>query len=92
MHLELEYGSDIEGYKVFYDGADLVEYTDSNYPGNNKNRKSLISYIYYLNRMVVSWPNKKVRMVTISSIKAEYVTPRIRSKQAVSIKRLLNDI
>lgn len=92
MHLELEYGSDIEGYKVFYGGADLIKYTDSNYPGNNKTRRSLMSYVYYLNRTVVSWPNKKVRMVTISSIKAEYVTLRIRSKRAVSIKRLLHDI
>lgn len=54
MTLGLEYGPEVKQHKTSYGGLSLVGYADSNHAGDNKNRRSTICYIYYLNVMAVS--------------------------------------
>lgn len=92
MHLGLEYGSDVEEHKASYGGAGLVGYADSDYAGDSETRRSTMGYVYCLNGAAASWSSKRARTIAVSSTKAEYVALSNASKQAVWMKRLINDL
>lgn len=60
-----------------------MSYADTNYSNDTKTRQSIISYIYYLNRVAISWSKKKVKILIVSLTKAEYVTFNNASKKAI---------
>ena len=92
MTLRLEYGPDIEQYKASYGGTSLVGYVDSNYAGDTESRRSTMGYVYCLNRATVSWSSKRAKIVAVSSTEAEYVALSNASKQAIWMKRFINDL
>lgn len=71
--LGLEYSPNIEQHKTFYGGSGLVGYTDSNYAGDIKSRRSTMSYIYCLNRVTVFWLSKRAKIIAVSLTKVEYI-------------------
>lgn len=46
----------------------------------------------FLNRTVVSWSNKKQKIISTSIIKAEYIVFEHIVKEAVWIKRFINEM
>ena len=49
-------------------------------------------YIYYLNVATVSWPSKKAKTVAVFSTKAEYIALSNILKQAIWMKKFINDL
>lgn len=92
IDLGLVYGRDPAGHKEKYQDMGLIGYSDSDYAGDMDNRRSTMGYVYCLNGAAVSWSSKRARTVSCSSTEAEYVALGHVAKQAIWIKRLLNDM
>ncbi len=68
----------------------LVGYADSNFAGDPENRKSVISYCFFLNGAVVLWSSKKQRTIFTLTTKAEYIAFGHIAKEAIWIKQFIN--
>jgi len=69
-------------YKTAGDGK-LLGFTDSDYVGDIKDRKSASGYVFLMNSSVVSWCSKKPAIVTLSTTKAEFVAVAVCACQGV---------
>ena len=70
----------------------LVGYADSNFAGDPADQKSVMGYCFFLNRAVVSWSSKKQRTMSTSSTEAEYIALGHAVREAVWIRRFINEI
>ncbi|KAL2512358.1 Retrovirus-related Pol polyprotein from transposon TNT 1-94 [Abeliophyllum distichum] len=52
---------------------DLVAYTDSDYAGDMKDRKSTSGYVFMMSFGAVSWSSRKQSIVTLFTTEAEFV-------------------
>lgn len=52
----------------------LKEYIDSYFAKKLENQKLVMSYYFFLNRIVVLWSSKKQKTMSILTIKAKYIT------------------
>ena len=50
----LIYGRNIAYLIESYKSYNIIRYVDSNYTGNPKDRKSIISYCFFMNRAIVT--------------------------------------
>ena len=61
----------------------LIEsYSDSDWTGNKESRKSILGFIFMLNRGPVSWCSKRQPTIALSSTKAEYIALTLAAKEA----------
>ena len=58
-------------YKAKYD-LDLIRFTDSDWAGDNTDRKSTSGYVFILAEGPISWSSKKHSAIALSSTEAEY--------------------
>lgn len=72
--------------------ARVKGYADSDWGGNTIDRKSYTGYIFFLGECVISWESKKQATVALSSTEAEYMAMSNASKEAIYLKRLLDEI
>ncbi|CAL2227364.1 unnamed protein product [Prunus armeniaca] len=95
LHLQaakraLRYLKEIVNYGIHYkrgrDGK-LLAFTDSNYAGDMKDRKSTSGYVFLLSSGVVSWSSKKQPIVTLSTTEAEFVAAVVCACQANWMKK-----
>lgn len=70
----------------------MIGYGDSNFAGNLEDRKSIMSYCFFLNGAVVSISSKNQRIVLTSTTKAEYIALGHASREAVWIRRFVNEL
>ncbi|XP_060201925.1 uncharacterized mitochondrial protein AtMg00810-like [Lycium barbarum] len=81
MHLSaakriLRYLQGTRDFGIFYkknEKSKLLGYTDSNYAGDQDDRKSTTGYASMFGSGAISWSAKKQPIVTLSSTKAEFV-------------------
>ena len=71
---------------------DLVGYADSNFAEHPIDRKSVMSYCFFLNGAIVLWSSKKQKTVSTSTTKAEYIALRHAVRKVVWIRRFINKI
>lgn len=88
IYLELVYGSQFEDKgKTKAPIAPLpfwlIGNGNNSYAGDPKNRKSIIGYYYFINRIIIYWCNKKQRTVLISTIKAKYIAFRYAIREVI---------
>nr|GFB50734.1 putative ribonuclease H-like domain-containing protein [Tanacetum cinerariifolium] len=69
----------------------LEAYSDSDYDGVNKDRKSTTGGCQFLGRRLISWQSKKQTIVATSSTKAEYVVAANCCGQVLWIQNQLLD-
>ena len=73
----LRYSSGTIGYGfVYLKGqlkARLVGYSDSDFGGDEQERKSTSGQVFFLGDMLISWASQKQKTVALSSCEAEYV-------------------
>jgi hypothetical protein len=55
-------------------------------------RKSIIGYIFFLGEGAVAWNSKKQRIISTSITEAEYIASGYRARQAVWIRRFINEL
>ena len=70
----------------------LTGYSDSDWAGCTKTRKSISGWIFFLCGAAISWQSKKQSVVAMSSCEAEYVAQSSASREAVWLRRLLCDL
>ena len=67
-------------------------YSDSNFAGDIRERKSTMGYCFFLVRGVISWCSKKQRTVSTSTTEAEYIAIGHAARQAVWLRRFLIEL
>eukprot|EP00268_Persea_americana_P058420 TRINITY_DN70637_c0_g1_i1.p1 TRINITY_DN70637_c0_g1~~TRINITY_DN70637_c0_g1_i1.p1 ORF type:complete len:219 (+),score=27.04 TRINITY_DN70637_c0_g1_i1:370-1026(+) len=79
-------------FGVFYKkggNGELLVYTDSNYAGDQDDRKSTSGYVFLLSSGAISWSSKKQPIVTLSTIEAEFVAAASCACQVVWLRRIM---
>ncbi|KAK9706501.1 hypothetical protein RND81_07G130100 [Saponaria officinalis] len=70
----------------------LYGFTDSDYAGDEDDRRSTSGYAFMLGNGAVSWSSKKQPIVTLSSTEAEFVAATACACQAIWIRRILEEL
>ncbi len=71
---------------------ELIGYADVAYVDCLVTRKSTAKYLFCLNRLLLTWQNKKQLLVVTSTTKTEYMTTYEAIKEVVWLKKLLEDM
>lgn len=88
----LRYLQGTKDFGLFYkkgEKMELVGFTDSDYAGDQDDRKSTSGLVFMLGIGVVSWSSKKQQIVTSSTIEAEFIASTACVCQAIWIRRIL---
>ena len=67
-------------------------YSDSDWAGDSKDRKSTSGYCFKISGGVISWKSNKQNCVALSTAEAEYVALSSASQEAIWLIQLLNDL
>ena len=70
----------------------LSSYLDSDWAGYSFDRRSTASYIFQLGSGLISWSNKKVKTLYLSSCEAEYRAAKEASKEVVWLQHALTNL
>lgn len=70
----------------------LTGFANNNFARDSRDRKSVMRYCFFLNRVVVLWFSKKQRIVCISMTKAQYIALGHVTKKAVWIRQVINEV
>jgi hypothetical protein len=88
MHdLGLEYGPFGDNDEPLFNG-----YTDSDWGGDKKSRKSISGYVFILGKGAVSWISKCQQTITLSFCEAEYMAMTLAAKEALWLSYFLKKI
>ena len=71
--------------------SNLHGFVDADW-ANSSDRKSVGGYVYLLNNTAISWSSKKQSLVALSTKEAEYTAFTEASREALWLRRLLQDI
>jgi hypothetical protein len=74
-----------------HDGG-LIGYADASYAGDLLDRKSVMGYCFLLNGGVITWSSRRQRTVSTSTTEAEYIAAGHAAREAVWIRRYINEI
>lgn len=91
----LRYVQGTTGFEIQYrHGGEekLVGYVDSDYAGDEDDRRSTSGYAFMFGKGVVSWESKKQPIVTLSTTEAEFVAASNGACQAVWLRNVLAEI
>lgn len=75
---------------LVYRDEDLLGYTDANW-ARDDDRKSTGGYLYKLGGAAISWSSKRQTTIALSSCEAEYMAASEAAKEALWMRRLLNE-
>ena len=81
--LALQYGGTV---------SPLVGYTDADYAGDTKTRRSTTGFVFLLNGGPVSWTSRQQTCVSLSTTESEYVAASETSKEAIWLLQLINEL
>jgi hypothetical protein len=91
----LRYLKGTMSFGLFYrkgEKQELIGYTDSDYAGDQDDRKSTSGYVFMLSSGAVSWSSKKQPVVTLSTTEAEFIVAASSACQAVWLRRILQQL
>ena len=69
----------------------LHGYSDSDWAGDQEQRRSTGGYLFLLARAAISWKSQKQRLVTLSSTEAEYVAASEAAKEAKWLRHMFSE-
>ena len=69
----IKFTLNLDLFYIYYETVELVGHSDSDWGGNQDERKSTTGYVFYLESTAFSWTSKKQGVVALSSCEAEYV-------------------
>ncbi|CAL2255656.1 unnamed protein product [Prunus armeniaca] len=82
-------------FGVFYKKGgkgELVGYTDSDYAGDQDDRRSTSSYMFMTGSGAISWSSRKQPVVSLSTTEAEFISAASSTFQAVWMRRILQEL
>ena len=68
---------------------ELVGYTDSDYAGDQDDKKSTSGYVFLMSSGAISWSSKKQPVVTLSTTEAEFIAAASSACQVVWLRRTM---
>lgn len=74
------------------DNWKMTGYSDSDWAGDRRKRKSTTGFVFFLGSGPVSWASKGQDSVALSSLEAEYNALTMACKEAVWLRRLLAEL
>jgi hypothetical protein len=72
--------------------ASLVGFSDSDWGGDQDDRRSTSGYVFMLGDCCISWKSKKQACVALSTAEAEYIALSGAGQECVWLKRLMGDL
>jgi len=89
----LKYLNYTKHYKIKYKGqGEIIAYTDADFAGDPKDRKSTSRYIILMDNDPICWQSKKQTIVATSTAETEYITTAECTKRALWIRNILYEI
>lgn len=91
----LRYVRSTTEFGLFYkkeDESGLIGFTDSDYAGDQDDRRSTSGYVFMLGSTAVLWLSKKQPIVTLSTTEAEFVAATCCASQASWLKKILEEL
>jgi len=89
----MKYLNSTKNYKLSYNGTgEILGYSDSDFAGDIKDRKSTSGYIILMGNNPICWTSKKKSIVANSTAEAEYISTSICIKKIVWIKNILYEL
>lgn len=88
----------LQGTKTFglryspVEDVQLSGYTDSDYAGDQIQRKSTGGFAFFLGNSLISWSSQKQPLVALSSTEAEYVALGTAARETVWLRRFLEEL
>lgn len=81
-------------WRLVYNGSGggLIGYSDADWAGDAKSRKSTTGYVFCYAGGAVSWASRKQASVTLSSMESEYVALSEATQELVWLRRLMDDM
>ncbi|KAF2315618.1 hypothetical protein GH714_040132 [Hevea brasiliensis] len=72
--------------------SNLIGFTDSDFAGDQDDRKSTSGHVFMLGSAAVSWSSKKQPIVTLSTTEAEFVAATSCACQSIWLKKILTEL
>ena len=72
--------------------TECIGYSDADWAGDARDRKSTSGYCFYMNGALISWRSSKQPCVALSTAESEYVALSAATQEAIWLNRLLIDI
>ncbi|XP_020258582.1 uncharacterized protein LOC109834991 [Asparagus officinalis] len=79
-------------FYAYDENVQLVSYSDSDWGGDQDERKNTIGYVFYLGSTAFSWTSKKQGVVALSSCEAEYVVAASTVCEAIWLRNILKEL
>ncbi|XP_062006095.1 secreted RxLR effector protein 161-like [Rosa rugosa] len=78
-------------YYTFETNVEIAGYSDSDWGGNLKDRKSTSGGCFFIGNNMVAWHSKKQNYISLSTAEAEYVAAGSCCTQMIWMKQMLRD-
>lgn len=91
----LHYLQGTRDFGLFYKKGEKLElfgFTNSDYAGDQDDRRSTSGYIFMLGTGAISWSSKKQPIVTLSTTEAEFIAATACACQAIWLRRILEEL
>ena len=91
----LRYLQGTRDFGLFYKKGEKLElfgFTDSDYAGDQDDRRSTSGYVFMLGTRTISWSSKKQQIVSLSTTKAEFIAATACACQAIWLRRILEEL
>ena len=91
----LRYLQGTKDFGLFYkkgEKSDLIGFFDSDYAGDQDDRKSTSGYVFILGTGVISWSSRKQKIVTLSTSEEEFVAATACACQAIWLRKILEEL
>jgi hypothetical protein len=94
IHQIYAYVADTPSLGITYNDDDpkLQGYVDADWAGDQERRKSTTGWVFTLAGGPISWSSKRQSVVALSTCEAEYMAACDAVKEAVWLKRFINDL
>ena len=80
-------------FLIYGDGDLIVEgYSDASFQSDRDDSKSQSGYVFTLNGEAISWKSSKQETTADSTTKSEYIAASEAAKEAVWIKKFINEL
>ena len=88
----LRYVKGTVDFGIKYSGTKVEVYSDTDFAGDRKDRKSTKGNVFLIGGGAVMWESQKIRSVPTSSTEAEYIGLSDTAKKAIWFRRLLSSV